>query len=156
MDSHIATAVVTFLSTAGVLVPAMAFFLRKRGEAAVKTAEATEHHAEAERIEASADAKVTEALVKQLERAEARAADANAEADKARTAEQRAREETGAHRAQVEIVTRTYDERLRMVERLLVLRGVEIDECTQHRDECNRQLAALAKEHRDLRAEITR
>lgn len=138
----------TVVGTATVVGPAVAFFLKSKGKAAVT-------HADAERIDAQADATIAQALADSLKRAEERASEERVrakaaseeaatyrtQAENERLAAAAAREETGHHRAAVANVRRSYDDRLTTLERLVVLQGAELEQCNDHRKSCDERLA---------------
>lgn len=137
------SAILGALGGAVVVGPSVAFFIKAQGKRAIAHGAAEQAGAEATKIEAETDAKVQSVLIEQLRRAEQRFEAAKAEAaekDKALTS---AREETGQHAAQIEQVKRTYDERLRTVERLSALQSHEIDQCRDDREKCAKDLAAV-------------
>lgn len=133
----------TILGTAVVVGPAVAFFIKAQGKRTIARGDAERDVAQTTKIEAEADAQRSSVIVELLRKAEARAEREHAEATAAR-------EETGQHRAQVEQVKRTYDERLRTMEKLTILQAgtiekqdAEIRDCNAHRVDCEGRLRVV-------------
>lgn len=132
------TLLLSAIGGGAVIGPAVAFFLKAQGKKAID-------HGKAELTIAESDAALQAVLIEQLKNAEERAKVARAEAAEMDKALGTAREETGQHRAQLDQVKRTYDERLRTVERLTSLQMREIEQCTADREKCAEDLKAVEK-----------